>query len=519
MDLGKVMELLENWRNNEVTSIASSHQLVAFYLSVLTEEKFRCYALTGFLATQSSFVGHVHIREDVFALEWALRSLSLPDPEFILIDKLRRKYKDDIANKANQTLADLANYSQIRDLIICANRGGYLVEAPQHNTLLFKDDPNWTGTSDMKSRLIGDRISTERNVVSDVRSPADLSLDKTSAYDDFPHNIQSSAYTASDFWSLWNWLWELCKERIVEDISIRNYGTYTATSKTNELCILVTKKRLVDDIFNAVGIDRSIIRTFLEWLSFNSETPRKFTLFHCPLVEINEKFFLILPHVIMMSHIPTIFRRLLAHHDKQLYDAYSTDMEKATLLRLKDHLSNTECKVLTNVKVDTSSGQMELDIIEYNKNEATLSVGQAKLTIRADSVAEVDHSNSVMSQGVDQLKQNKASLESDQGVLLSICLKLGIDCKDISNIRYYLLPTRFTGSDYLSIPDWIMCLPIEFCLQPKFRSKSLALILKEYSNLWNSLDEEGVFSKYEGTFEIGDFKITYPGFKLNQVEQ
>ena len=280
MDLGKIMELLENWRNNEVTSIASSHQLIAFYLSVLTEEKFRCYALTGFIATQSSFTGHVHIREDVFALEWALRSLNLPDPEFILIDKLRRKYKDEIAKKANQTLAALANYSQIRDLIICANRGGYLVEAPQHNTLLFKDDPNWTGTSDIKSRLIGDRISAERDVVSDVKSPAELSLDKTSAYDDFPHNIKSSTYSASDFWSLWKWLWELCKERIVEDTSIRNYGTYAATSKTKELCILVTRKRLVDDIFNAVGIDRGIIRTFLEWLSFNSKTPRKFTLFH-----------------------------------------------------------------------------------------------------------------------------------------------------------------------------------------------------------------------------------------------
>lgn len=514
MDIDKTMKLLENWRIKEVTSIASSHQLIAFYLSVLTEEKFRCYALTGFLATQSSFTGHVHIREDVFALEWALRSLRLPDLELIRIDKLRKKYKDEVANKANQTLAALANYSQIRDLIICANRGGYLVEAPKNNTLLFKDDPNWTGTSDMKSRLIGDRISAERNVVGHVRSPAELCLDKTSAYDDFPHNIQSSTYTASDFWSLWNWLWELCKERIIEDSSIRNYGTYAATSKTNELCILITKKRLVDDIFNAVGIDRDIIRTFLEWLSFNSKTPRKFTLFHCPLVEINDKFFLILPHVIMMSHIPTIFLRLLAHHDKQLYDAYSTNMEKATLQRLKGHLNNTECKVLTNVKLDTSSGQMELDIVEYNKKEATLSVGQAKLTIRADSVAEVIHSNSVMSKGVDQLEQNKASFESDKGVIQAVCSKIGIDCKDIANIRYYLLPTRFTGSDYLSIPDWIMCLPIEFCLQPKFQGKSLAFIAKDYCKLWNSLDEEDVFSKRECTFEIGDFKITYPGFKM-----
>ena len=86
MDIDKMMYLLENWRINEVTSIAPSHQLIAFYLSVLTEEKFRCYALTRFLAQQSSFTGHIHFRDDVFTLEWALRCLNLPGSEFILID-------------------------------------------------------------------------------------------------------------------------------------------------------------------------------------------------------------------------------------------------------------------------------------------------------------------------------------------------------------------------------------------------------------------------------------------------
>lgn len=137
MDIDKTMKLLENWRIKEVTSIASSHQLIAFYLSVLTEEKFRCYALTGFLATQSSFTGHVHIREDVFALEWALRSLRLPDLELIRIDKLRRKYKDEVANKANRTLAALANYSQIRDLIICVQTEEDIWLKPQKTTHCF----------------------------------------------------------------------------------------------------------------------------------------------------------------------------------------------------------------------------------------------------------------------------------------------------------------------------------------------------------------------------------------------
>lgn len=518
MDLNKTMGYLENWRINEVTSIASSQQLIAFYLSVLTEEKFRCYALTGFIINQSSLTGHIHIREDVFALEWALRSLNLPDPEFILIDKLRKKYKEHLASKTIKKLEKLKKYTKVRDLVICANRGGYLVEAPENNSLLFKDAPNWTGTLDMKSRLIGDRISVERNNICSAESPEEITLEKTSVYDDFPHNIQSSTYTSSDFWSLWSWLWKMCKEHIMEDISIRNYGSYTATSKTNELGILITKKRLVNDIYRAVEIDQSTIHKFIEWLSFNSKTPRKFSLFHCPLIEINDKFFLILPNVIMLSHVPTIFLRLLAHHDKQLYDSYAKDIEKETLQRLKQHLDNNECRIMINVKVDTSNGPMELDFIEYN-NKATISIGQAKLTIRADTVAEVDHTNDVISKGLAQLKQNKASFESDQEVIMAVCSKLCIEWKHTLNIKYYLLPTRFTGSDYLSIPDWVMCLPLEFCFQSKFKGKSFGFIAEEYSKLWDSIDEEKIYSKSEYTFEIGGIKITYPGFQMNNAKQ
>jgi len=512
------MECLENDRREAVTSITASHQLAAFYLSVLTEEKFRCYGMSGFLFTQSSFAGHIQLRDDVFALEWALRSLKLPDSECILIDKLRKKYRDEIACAASTVLDDALKYGHVRDLVICANRGGYIVEFPESNTIIFKDNPSWPGTSDIKSRLIGDRISAERNTQCNINSIDNLTLDKTSAYDDFPHDIQGEIYSGSDFWALWNCLFEMCKDRMVEDSAIRNNGTYAATSKTNELCILITKKRLLAHIHSTTGIEHDTIKIFLLWLSFNSETERKFTLFHCPLIEINDKFYLILPNVIMLSHVPTIFLRLLAHHDKQVYDTYSTDMEKLTLRRLKDHLGDAGRILKTNVQIDASSEPMEIDFVEFDQSNSILTICQAKLTIRADSVAEVDHSNRVLSQGVDQLRKNKETFGSDQNALIELCSKLGINCEDISQIQYFLLPTRFTGSDYLDIPEWVTCLPVEFCLQSKYIGKSLNSIVNAYRALWDSIDEEQTFSKDECTFDIGDFKITFPGFSMAKEE-
>ena len=514
MDLKQMMNCLENDLKKAVASITASHQLAAFCLSVLTEEKFRCYGMSGSLFTQSSFTGHIQLRDYIFALEWALRCLKLPDSEFILIDKLRKNYRDKIASTAITVLNDALKYAHVRDLVICTNRGGYIVEFPENNTIVFRDNPSWPGTSDMKSRLIGDRISAERDTLCNVKSIDDLTLDKTSAYNDFPHNIRGEIYIGSDFWALWNCLFEMCKTRMVKDSAIRDYGAYAATSKTNELCILITKKRLLDHIYSTTGIKHDTIQTFLSWLSFNSETERKFSLFHCPLIEINEKFHLILPNVIMLSHVPTIFLRLLAHHDKQVYDAYSTDMEKSTLRHLKDHLEGAGRILKTNVKIDASNKPTEIDFVEFDRNNSILTICQAKFTIRADSVAEVNHSNSILSQGVDQLKKNKETFDSDQSALMNLCSKLGISNTDILQTQYFLLPIRFTGSDYLDIPEWITCLPVEFCLRPKYMGKSLDSIVNDYRSLWDSI----TFSKNESTFDIGSFKITFPGFSMPKQE-
>lgn len=61
------MEKVESWRISTVRSISEDHQGIAFHIGALTEEKFRVYALKGFLRDQESLTGHIQLREDIFA--------------------------------------------------------------------------------------------------------------------------------------------------------------------------------------------------------------------------------------------------------------------------------------------------------------------------------------------------------------------------------------------------------------------------------------------------------------------
>ncbi len=512
--LERLMATVEAWRLSAVSSICANHQVAAFHIAVLTEEKFRVYALTGFSLTQESLKAHIHIREDVFAAEWALRSLQLPDHSYTDIRKLRNSWNNKTAAQCNKVLTDIKNYSHIRDLVICAKRGGYIVETPDDHTFIFKNTPDWNGIRDFKSKLISGTISEERNkiLVSDILAKGFIGA--TSLYDDFPHSLQTSNYSGADFWHLWEWLFNFSISVINEGCKIRNYGSYVATSETKELTVLITKKMMMDLLARETGLSKSVIGIFLRWLTFNSQTPKKFTLFHCPLVEINDKFLMILPHTILMAHIPTVFFRLLAQYDKTAFDSASSYLEKQTLKRLKTHLEGQGYIIKTNIKLDTPTETAELDFVEYEELSSTFSVGQAKLTVRADSVAEVDHTNEVLKKGLAQLERDKKLLCGNQSNMKLLFEKLGVLQSDNVNIEYFLLPTCFTGSDFLQTPSWVKILPVEFCLQPQYKGHSICSVWTQYMTLWDSFDEKVVSSRSQSEFEIAGLKISYPGLAI-----
>jgi hypothetical protein len=156
---------------------------------------------------------------------------------------------------------------------------------------------------------------------------------------------------------------------------------------------------------------------------------------------------------------------------------------------------------------------MELDIVEYDRPRSTLSIGEAKFSIRPDSASEVDHENDVLAEGIEQLKRNRGLLLGRGDALDSLLAHVGAVSGQHVEVMYFLLPTRFTGSDFLDIPAWIMALPIEFCLRPQCKGRALRSIWADYRELWESLDEEVKSARFEEEFEIGGFKVVYPAFK------
>ncbi len=509
------MECLDRWRVAQVMGIAPDHQTAAFHLLALTEEKFRVSHLSNTLAMVSSFGAHLQMRSDIFALEWALRALSLPQTKFTSIEKVRNSWRKPVADRAFLAIKNLAEFGTVRDLIICAKRGGYLLDTPSQGVYRFTDNPDWPGVSDIKSRLMGEIISEDRDPLVDSVTPEAFTLDRTSLFEDFPHDIRAATYTGSDFWLFWKHVCQMCLNRSFQDCVVHNYGTFAATTETRELGILITKRRFIDGIVVGTGLKREVVSLFLQWMMLNSHTDRKFSLFHCPFVEVNEKFLLIAPHVVLLAHAPTIFLRLLAHHDKAAYDMNCTGLEKKSLKRLKSHIEGSNRIVRTNVKLPTPQGSNEFDIVEYDCLNAILSIGQAKFTVRPDSPSDVDHVNSVIKKGANQLERDRSLLSENQANIKELLSRIGAKTDNVVDIQFFLLPTRFSGSDFLDIPSWIRVLPIEFCLRPQCKGDSLPLIWDEYRVLWDSLDQKVVSARGEEEFKIGRFKIVCPCFRVS----
>lgn len=517
--LDELMERLDKWRIRQVAGVSHSHQVAAFHLAALLEEKFRVGAIHGLFLSRAPLGVHEHARNDTFSLEWALRGLVLPVRKQTSIENLRASWQKSVQDKAMEVLKNLVPYSSVRDLVICAKRGGYVVDTPEQDVFHFKDPSSWLGVNDIKSRLVAERISIDRNSQNESMTPETFSLDKTSMYEDFPHNVKGPSYSGSDFWHLWTYIFQLCSKRIIEDCRIHNCGTFAATSETKGLCILITKRKLVDGIVRTSGVEERTASLFVGWLTFNSNTPRKFSLFHCPLIEVNKKFVLISPHVVLLAFPPTTFLRLLAHHDKRTYDTCCSRTEKQSLCHLRKHIEASDRIVRTGVKFRASDGEVELDIVEYNRSSSTLSIGQAKLTIRPDSWPEVEHENKVLQGAIKQLKRDRSVLSEQPKSMEMLLAEIGVQDSSAPQIDYFLLPTRFTGSDFLEIPDWVKVLPIEFCLRPECKGRALRSIWEGYRGLWDSLDETVKSARIEEKIEIAGITIRYPGFALQPAEK
>jgi len=508
--LNKVMDHVESWGETAINSISTSNQMIAFHLCCLTEERIRTYNLVGIAQNISQL--HMKVREDLFTLEWSLRCLQkLPDETNTSELEIRKKWNDKVAEQCMNNLEEFSKYYMLRDLVICTKRRGYSVSCPDHNTIEFVDAPNWQGHKDQKSRYISQLIEEDNSFRERVTRINDFSLEGTLLDEKFPHDLDTSEFSSNEFWKVWNYLSNLCARSIANHYKPRKKGRHYHTKM---LTIIKSKKALVSEIYQRTGIGKSVVSRVISWLSFNTNTPRKFSLFHCPIIEINNKSYLILPHAVVFASPSTVFLRLLAHYDKRAYDSASSMLEKNKLNKIKSHLISGDRPIKTGIKLDLDGRDVELDLAEYDKNSSILSIVQAKFFIPPDTVSEVDSANEVILEAVEQLKINKKLAESNEKLDV-LFQKIGISSNKNIEIKYFLLPTGFTGSDYLDIPDWIHVIPAEFCLLSKYKGQSLVSIWQEYKKIWNSLDESAKSSYVErNSFNLAGWKFVAPTFRM-----
>ena len=511
--LNEIMSKAEEWRESLFDKFSVNEQILAFYLYCLTEEKIR---LSSLLRPNDQIdFKHARIREEIFSLEWALRSLNLPDSSNMTDDELRNEWNPNYMKELMDILKDIYNFYYLRDLIITTKNDGYELRIINDSTFEFADTPEWKGFGDYKSLIINNMVDNESvdNYIKININQYEMIVPLLEKV--FPFDINTGDFTSNEFLEAWNYLVKLSATNIQNNYrnTLGNTLAYKTTS-TQRLALLKTKGRLITEIASHTDIKEDKVTRILSWITFNSQTPKKLSLFHCPLIEINENLFLVSTTPLIRSCVPTIFLRLFAHYNKKAYDSVSSKVEKEKLSEVMHHIGENDRNLIIGLKYKEIKKESEIDLVEYCAKSLTLSIVQSKFFISPDSVIEVAHANREIEKAFKQLKRNKENIE--EGSLLDmICRRINIKTSDVQNINYYVIPTGFSGSDFLRIPDWIRIIPSNYCLSKKNKGKSLDKIWSEFHSLWKSLDEEicnGIVERF--SFTVADMKIYAPGFEV-----
>lgn len=494
----EIKNKIEKWRESAVEIHNIPSQYLAFKLSILAEEKIRVFALT-------SGIEHEDIRQTVFSLEWSLRSIqNLPSKTVTREIKIRNKYEDLYGSELINILKNFNLFCTLRDLIITTRKGGYTIEKTSDNSYKFIDIPNWIGYEDKKARYFSQYV--DDHISNTVRISENI--DNSPLKRDFPSDIECGTFSSNDFWDVYAYLWKICYTSRKINYKINKYGV---TTKTNKLTILRNIDSLIRDISKEKKISNKKVRDVLNWLFFDKETNYKFTLFHCPLIKLNNNIVLISPISILNTHVPTIFMRLLAHRNKKALDSVSSQLEQLKINELISHMNTNTNLVKGSVKTKIKKKEVEIDLVEFDEAQSTLSLVQAKFFIRPDTVAEVYSSNETIEKAVKQLHRNKKLVENSS-LLKQICDLIGISKEKVKTINYILLPTNFVGSDYVIIDKWIQIVPMEFYLLPENKGKSIQQVSSRFRDIIVQIPDALV--SVEESIEFAGMDISFPNLSV-----
>ena len=418
--------------------------------------------------------------------------------------KIRNQYHDYDAGELIPILKKFNLYCALRDLIITSKKGGYIIEKTSDNSYNFIDVPNWIGNEDRKARYFSQYV--DNHISTYVQRHE--GIESSPLERDFPKEIDCGKFNSNDFWNVYVYLWEISYEYKKTHYKKNAHGV---TTNTEKLTIIRNISSLNREISKAKKIPYEVVSHVTDWLIFDKETNYKFSLFHCPLVKINNNLVLLSPISILTTHVPTTFLRLLAHKNKKALDSFSSQLEKEKIGELISHMQSNATTVKPGLKTKVNKKVVEIDIVEFNKENHSLSLVQAKFFIRPDTVIEVYGANETIEKAVKQLQRNKDLVENTN-LLKQICDLMGISTQEIKTINYILLPTNFVGSDYVTIDKWINIIPMEFYLLPENKGKSISDVASSFKNIVATIPDMQACT--EVSFDFAGMSITCPTLSM-----
>lgn len=420
------------------------------------------------------------IRYYLFAIQFALYSLAtirFPIRSRTGVDDCEPD--DALARRAESVLQQLIYYVTARDCFITYMWGGYGLESVGTNRLVFVDTENWIGADD-RAHVSLDTIAKIDAIASGRDNEFNL-----------PHALSINGLGASAFARAW----QVLKGKLSHCWACG-------------LPLEIGRTALEVILSNEAHLSASEIEAFIRLTVFDiTGRQKRLTLFHCPLIPLDDSTFMILPPALFAANLNTVILRLGVLRSRDP-DSFAKAYVAHLLDKLAAHFRQPDVEPRLNVSYNDAVDSGDIDLVIYESSTNRLLLAQVKAFVQPDSVEEVVRTNEQLVDGFAQAERVRQWYLRDPEAAIRTLIP-GRPISGCPCVCHALIGNGSVGSDPIRAGKDIATADIRFLLTSSFRGTSCidAILAYEQELTRRAATFRGTLGRSEFTLADVEFSI------------
>lgn len=170
------------------------------------------------------------------------------------------------------------------------------------------------------------------------------------------------------------------------------------------IVIIKSLKELVEDIASRVTLEKNKISDILSLITYN---PSQYdTDASCqPIINLDNWNYAISPHLIISINIERNLTILINKINPKIYSRLSVQKEDIMISELKDFILSNFPHLICKAKINLPKPLPDMDLVIYDKKNATILIAELKWFIAVDSIKEMCKREEDLIKGISQAKK------------------------------------------------------------------------------------------------------------------